>query len=543
MTITLSLDNYDKHSNYLAIQANYTNHSKLCGGKYGAFLKNNFDITKLPYNLKLLDLLIASSSSYELYVHLPLEIFESWENYPKLTGDIDIPDSDLKVAFLYDFDFVGDESTEVKDLLHPYDLELKESFVAKYKVTKEIDSLVKVEHKNGRFFYPCEIYLAHWRAYILIDTITDCKFIENYLPEADGIKYFSKKFIEKNEHWNQQYKIYLDIVSTYRSVITKVSNQDLDVNFFSKLLDLLNIEKNDIDKVIENLLIIYRNFTLKKDRKKISDLDGALNLLQQDIYFMVEWLEMLGDKRSEIYEKWSYTSRMPEKWMQLIDVLPRKDIIDKLDVLRYSKYYLDQITFDKWLDNKELQIESIFEILSTLETSQVWIRKFCELHQEIQSTKKRIRFDYPLIVDSLLVLTIRTESILKERVEFLSNKHVDLLKDVFEELAKYVDDKDKKVFLNVKTTIDANKNINLTKLENKPADIFSSINQLKLPNHLCKSRQHFLKSILIFITSRNYFAHHYYKDNELNYITSSLGKEVLSACLMTIIFSLGATKR
>lgn len=541
MSIIIKFDSNDRHSNYFSIQANYTNHSKLCGGKYGSFLQKNFDIIRLPYNLKLLELLIISPSSYDLYVHLPLEVFESWGNYPTLTSSIDMPDSDLKVAFSYDFEFVGDENTELKDLLHPYDLELKESFVAKYKVTKKIDSLVKVEHKNGRFFYPCEIYLAHWRAYILIDTITDCKFIENYLPEADGIKKFFEIFAEKNDNWNRQYKMYLGVVSTYRSVMTRVHNKDLDEDLFENLLSILNIDKSFIGKIIENLLIIYKNFTIKKNRKKISDLDGALNLLQQDIYFMVEWLEMLGDKRSEIYERWSYTSRMPEEWMQLIDVLPRKDIIEKLDVLCYSKYYLGQITFDKWLDDKELQIASIFEILSTLETSQVWIRKFCELHREIQSTKKRIRFDYPLIIDSLLVLTIRTESILKERLEFLWGQCKDSINDVVHKLGDFAEGQDKKVFLNVKT-LQAN-NKQLTRLEDKPENIFGRIQEIEMPNCISESSKNFLKSILIFITARNYFAHHFYKDNEMGYIQSVLAKQTVEACFTTLIFAIGATKK
>lgn len=541
MTITLRFDSNNKYSNYLPIQANYLNHSGLCGGKYAAFLNSNFDLRKLPYNIKLLDLVIASPSCYELYVALPSEIFENWENYPYLTGGVNILNPELRVAYSYDFEFVGEENPELKDLLHPYDTDLKESFVEKYKCTQPIDCLTKIRHKNGRFFYSCEIYLAHWRGYILIDTIADCKFIENYLSKADGTKYLSEKFIEKNEYWNQHYKKNLDIVSTYRSVITRINNQIIDKSFFTKLLDILDIDKKEIDEVIENLLIIYQNFQSKKDRNKLTDLNGALNLLQQDIYFMVEWLEMLGVERNRIYKKWSYPSRVPKQWAQLIDVLPRKEIVDKIDILRYSKYYLDQKIFEKWLDANNLESKDILEILLTLETSEVWIRKFCELHREIQSTKESIRFDYPLIVDSLLVLTIRTESILKERLEQLSGESTDALKDVFGKLAHYGNDKNKRTLLNVQTLM--SRDGELTRLEKKPEDILGKIRIVEMPKGLDKCSQHFLMSILTLITLRNYFAHHYYKDNELNYITSVLGKEVIEACFTTIIFSLGATKQ
>lgn len=541
MTIILRLDNNNKYSNYLPIQANYLNHSGLCGGKYAAFLKNNFDLRQLPYNIKLLDLIIASPSCYELYIDLPSEIFENWENYPCLTGGANMPNPELCVAFSYDFEFAEVKSTEVQDFLHPYDLELKESFVQKYKVTKKINSIAKLQHANGRFFYSCEVYLAHWRSYILIDTIVDCKFIENYLLCAEGTKRFKQKFVEKNEYWNQHYKKNLDIVSTYRSVITRAGNQVVDKVFFAKLLNILDINEKNIEEVIEDLLIIYQNFKSKKDRNKLTDLNGALNLLQQDIYFMVEWLEILGVERSRMYEKWSYPSRVPKRWAQLIDVLPRKEVVDKIDLLRYSRYYLEQEIFEKWLSTNNLEIKDTVEILLTLETSEVWIRKFCELHREIQSTKESIRFDYPLIVDSLLVLTIRTESILKERLEQLSGNSINLLKDVFKKLADYGNEKNKRVLQNVQTLL--SKDNELTRLEKKPEDILDKIRSLDMSKNLNNCDKHFLKSILTFITLRNYFAHHYYKDNELNYITSVLGKEVIKACLTTIIFSLGATKQ
>lgn len=256
---------------------------------------------------------------------------------------------------------------------------------------------------------------------------------------------------------------------------------------------------------------------------------------------MVEWLEMLGVERSRIYEKWSYPSRTPKQWAQLIDALPRKDIINKIYILRYAKYYLDQEVFEKWLDLNQLKIEDIVEILLTLETSEVWVTKFCELHEEIKSTKESIRFDYPVIVDSLLVLTIRTESILKERLEHLSGKSTDALKDVFGKLAHYGSERNKKALLNVQTLM--SKNNELTRLERKPEDILGNIRCIKMPNGLDKCSQHFLTSILTLLTLRNYFAHHYYKDNELNYVTSILGKEVIEACFTTIIFSLGATKK
>lgn len=538
--ITRTWKDIDKYSSYMSIGAHSADYSpKICNGKFAEFLKTNFDLQKLPYDMKLLDLLLASPSSYELYVKLPEEFFKSWNNYPSSSDNFDCMNEDLNSVFYFDWVLLSTDSFEIKDLVHPYDSNLKQSFVEKYKETNQIDSVEKVEHENGRFFYPCEMYLAHWRAYVLIETIVECKFIEKYKTAVDGKKLFLEKFIKINEEWTKKYKSTLDIVSTYKTVSARLGHENSDVNFHKDLFDFLNIDMQDIEATIENLLIIYKKFTGINKSKKITDFDNALNLLQQDIYLMVEWLEYLGVQRANIYKKWSYEKFSNENWVELSEVLPRMEIVENSTLVKFSQYYLDPLVF-KWMKRNHFEIENLIKDLSTLETSKVWIRTFSRLHKEIQTNKRLINFDFPLIIDSLLVLTIRTEAILRERLGELWGETKNLM-EVVNKLGDFANDQDRKVFINVKSLQDKNKT--LTRLENKPENIFGRLEVVEIPNNnLSESRKYFIRSILMFITARNYFAHHSYKDSEIGYVQSVLAKQIIEACFTTIIFSIGATE-
>ncbi|WP_166167703.1 hypothetical protein [Acinetobacter sp. SA01] len=530
----------DKYSSYMSIGVHSADYNqKICNGKFAEFLKTNFDLQKLPYDMKLLDLLVASPSSYELYVKLPEEFFKSWKNYPSLGDNFDDMNEDLNSVFYFDLVLLSTDSFEIKDLVHPYDSNLKQSFVEKYKQTNQIDSVEKVEHENGRFFYPCEMYLAHWRAYVLVETIVECKFIEKYKTAVDGKKNFLEKFIKINEEWTRKYKSTLDIVSTYKTVSARLGDENSDVNFHKDLLDFLNIDIQDIETTIENLLIIYKKFSGINKSKKITDFDNALNLLQQDIYLMVEWLEYLGVQRANIHKKWSYEKFSNENWVELSEVLPRMEIVDNSTLVKFSQYYLDPLVF-KWMESNHFEIENLINDLSALETSKVWIRTFSRLHKEIQTNKRLINFDFPLIIDSLLVLTIRTESILRERLEELCGGNENLINDVVNKLGEFAKGQDKRVFNNVKSLQDENKR--LTKLEERPENIFKKIQEVRMPNGLSGSRESFIRNILMFIIARNYFAHHSYKDSEIGYVQSILAKQIIVACFTTIIFTMGATK-
>lgn len=530
----------DKYSSYMSIAAHSADYSpKICNGKFAEFLKTNFDLQKLPYGMKLLDLLLASPSSYELHVKLPEEFFKSWKNYPSSGDNFDCMNEDLNSVFYFDWDLLSTDSFEIKDLVHPYDSNLKQSFVEKYKETNQIDSVEKVKHENGRFFYPCEMYLAHWRAYVLIETIVECKFIEKYKTAVDGKKLFLEKFIKINEEWTKKYKSTLDIVSTYKTVSARLGHENSNVNFHKDLLDFLNINVQDIEVTIENLLRIYKKFEGINKSKKITDFDNALNLLQQDIYLMVEWLEYLGVQRANIYKKWSYEKFSNENWVELSEVLPRMEIVENSTLVNFSQYYLDPLVFN-WMKRNHFEIENLIKDLSTLETSKVWIRTFSRLHKEIQTNKRLINFDFPLIIDSLLILTIRTEAILRERLGELCGETKDLM-DVVNKLGDFANDQDKRVFINVKSLQDQNNK--LTRLEDKPENIFGLIETATLPNNnLSESRKYFIKSILMFITARNYFAHHSYKDSEIGYVQSVLAKLIIEACFTTIVFAIGATE-
>ena len=66
-------------------------------------------------------------------------------------------------------------------------------------------------------------------------------------------------------------------------------------------------------------------------------------------------------------------------------------------------------------------------------------------------------------------------------------------------------------------------------------DLFVEIDKLS-PKNWSKKDAFFLRALLTFITARNYFAHHAYKDDVINIQTSEIAKKILESLLATLLF-------
>ncbi|MBZ6545623.1 hypothetical protein FMJ66_25930, partial [Klebsiella pneumoniae] len=76
----------------------------------------------------------------------------------------------------------------------------------------------------------------------------------------------------------------------------------------------------------------------------------------------------------------------------------------------------------------------------------------------------------------------------------------------------------------------------LTKLNERSEDIFSKLSSCNTGKNWSNEQKYFFEQIFKFITSRNYFAHHYYKDEELNDQVNSLARDVLVSCLNSLLY-------
>lgn len=77
---------------------------------------------------------------------------------------------------------------------------------------------------------------------------------------------------------------------------------------------------------------------------------------------------------------------------------------------------------------------------------------------------------------------------------------------------------------------------NKTKLNDKPDEIFERIDAIPDKNGWSCESMHFYRQILRFVTSRNYFAHHSYKDEIINRRDGMVPAAVLKSCVQSLVY-------
>ena len=199
----------------------------------------------------------------------------------------------------------------------------------------------------------------------------------------------------------------------------------------------------------------------------------------------------------------------------------------------FSKIYLEESVIQKILKTQEIELPSIYSELYKLQTFNSWIVSFTTLHESIQSKTSLVSFKDEITINSLMTMTIRTEIILKEYVEKKTGSFINDLKGVFKILS---DINDSKILKNIENEY------LLTRLDDRPVCLFQKINGLNKIKHWKKIDFEILKYILKFITARNYFAHHYYLDNQIRFSSSDLAREILESSLITLVLIIDLNK-
>lgn len=154
------------------------------------------------------------------------------------------------------------------------------------------------------------------------------------------------------------------------------------------------------------------------------------------------------------------------------------------------------------------------------------------MHKSINH-KSAIDFNQPRIIDFLIVITIRTEIVIRDMyINHLKMKDSpDNLFDVLKGIAGAL--KDKKM---AKVLESLHNDKAKTKLNDKPENIFINIEAIKQKDGWNEEMMCFYKQILKFVTSRNYFAHHSYKDESINSSQSNIAADVLKSCIQSLVF-------
>lgn len=459
--ITLKAPPDSVHHSYLSVSAHRVS-KEICEGKFQYFLKQAIGLKKLPYNLNLIDLLTLDHSSYDLFVKLPKQLFETWESYPSYPKSEQVLDSKISLAEHFDEEIPIYDANQ-NEFLHPYDTTLRNDFVNQF-ISDEIKDIPIFEHSRGYGiqYRPCEFYLEYWRGYILIDTLVDCKFIDHYLSKVEATTKFKEVFTRNNTLWVSKYRQSFNILAKLRTAIGySINTQKKD--YYLKLKEYLQLNQEDLFKILSELLEIHKSWIWKKKNRDTTDLDKALLQLQYDVYIIYCWLLHLDVSSDVIFSRYTYPNRFEQNWSQLSDVLPLRSIKYKDDFLFFSKIYLEESTIQKILKTQEIQLPSIYSELNKLQTFNSWIVSFTTLHESLQSKTSLVSFNDEITINSLMTMTIRTEIILKEYVEKKTGSFINDLKGVFKILS---DINDSKILKNI-----ANEYL-LTRLDDRPVSLF-----------------------------------------------------------------------
>ncbi|EPE4802307.1 hypothetical protein ACSI5G_003212 [Vibrio vulnificus] len=523
----------DYYLNYLNVSAHYIRNG-ICSGKFNNYIKETFGIKKLPYNIELIDLIKGDDSRYELFVDLPEEYFNEWVNYPYFGGFENSEATKSTGAIYHDILIVGRNDNELSDFLHPYDSYLRVNFLNRLK-SNPVDELVIKEHKNGRKYRPYEFYLAHWRAYIIFEVVNNCMFIEKYLNEERGRLYFTSEYQRVNDYWVTNYASTFKRVSTYRSFVARFINSRINYRYNGEevstfLLGHLQSTKEDLLSDMTGLLTIHKYWENLAKSSGLLSYEVGLKELKKDIYFIFEWLCHSGFSESELLRKWSSNNCKKENYSFLEDVLDFEEFKFRDSFTRYVPVYASS-EIEDWM-NKDVNLIGLYSELENLNSFYPWIRSFYDLHKSINN-KDSIHLVQPRIIDFLIVFTIRTEVLIRDLIYTRFSYENYNLKDVFSYISNKIKDKFDR---NTISSVSDKSNWDMTVLRNKPEDIFEKIHKCSVGKCWPKNRKYFFVQILKFVTSRNYFAHHSYKDDDLNFHANELSREVLTSCLFSVLY-------
>jgi hypothetical protein len=84
MNRTLRYSEDDLYCRYLRIDVNDNSSFKMCSNAFFSFAKKTLKLEKLPYNIKLRELILEGCLTSDLFVDLPAVYFLNWQRYPTL---------------------------------------------------------------------------------------------------------------------------------------------------------------------------------------------------------------------------------------------------------------------------------------------------------------------------------------------------------------------------------------------------------------------------------------------------------------------------
>lgn len=510
---------------YLGIELPLSLRSSTYTGRFGQEMKK-IGMEKLPFGIRLSDLILCGALKPSLYVTLPRDHFDGWSNFPVFPRQSDSNDENL--AGMYSCHLLPEMAKVPKDLLHPYDGELKETFRRQFQ-TEVPESFPECNHPNNGKYVSAEAYVPYWQIYALSGNFYVYRDAECLLSPRHGkrrcldiIKPAAQLFIKK-------YEDVFDRVSWYKtlsagasfSAVKFTSGQIIELaGEYSKItVDLL---RQDLRRLLE----LDAGWCSIHGNRGYRVLENARIRLSKDIYLVYEQLLILGAPAASIFEEFSLDN--PGDYVTpLHEVLQSEGYELKQSFVSLGQLYCG--TIQAWNYNCT---EQVFDVLTLIPGFDAWIRAFHDLHASINELNKpHVSFRQSRIVDALILISVRTEIVLREMFrDKLDSKSDETIVSFLDSVKSQIQNDAKKVLETSRNEIKSR-----TKLNERPDELFFKIDELKCSNW-SKKDIFFLHALLKFVAARNYFAHHAYKDGELNTEVSTLSRQILESSLATLLF-------
>ena len=526
-------------------------HHAACGGYLGQYLKDQFGIERLPYSITIVKMLEMGMIKPDLLIKFPKNVngkrFSDFYHKGIHFGTV----------------FHSNKGWNPESFLHPYDV-----LNSKAWRRKAVPSVFKPEEcPDGVKWIPYEAYFRYWRIYIFVDALSDgYDRIDRFLPPDEGIGRLAEHFQKMNDYWEKTYKDAFDRLSYYQTAKAilhthKILKRSVSKQESAKYLSALeSIQQKLIytPKMMEDdivtILDLFHTWE-HRSKKAPTYYTQGLVLLGQDIYHLTKWL------KTATKTTWDECFERRNGWRYYSGDNSLKHVVrfERFDLERVFAMYTVEPSSKKAetiLKTDQEQAKVLFDRLSGLSdynsSFESWVRILSDLHGQLggTSTKNPISFKEMRIVDYLRNFAITTEALIRQiilELEIEPQINSPPLWEVFEKLQKgYGGCKNptyRGVLEKVTEELKKKKKENITNLhdidnltENNKS-IFSKVNnKYEVVPGSRDVNKFALHSLLSFVTARNYAAHHFCRDNELNNPSDDQSRQIFCSCIASVVF-------
>ena len=454
-------------------------------GHFKRYFSRKFGSHKLPYGYELSEFLKKFNVANSYFKHI------------KKTSE-----SSFGLIFI----------NSMKDLFHPFDFQDE---------SKEMGDILSV---------------PYWVGYLIIESIDGFENIESFLEKEKGIPIFIQKITSIERRYKENLFRAFDRLSFYRTATNIIHNvhkinQSIPLTngaVAKYLANYLEIYSCDLEDDMACLLHFHRQWKTRLTNQYKGMYQKPIKILEQDIWFLYEWLCSLCDDSGEKHylNKWSQKhTRSDLGWSDINEIINYEEFEIENKFKCLIPHYC-QLSI-------ELKADDIFKQLSHHKSFWPWARAFYDMHNSLKTDAPNT-FKQPRIIDSLIVITIRTEIVIRSIFSTVDSNVPNDLKELIRKIPDNVTvtPNERKMLLSA-----AGENWYLTDLRHQPIDIFKDIDACQTgKNCWGHNVRSIFKQILKFVTARNYFAHNFHKDDDLNYQTSDLAGDILKACIDSLLY-------